>query len=164
MGAAFPLVIHMRAALILSVILSLAAGQAIAQVKMRCLSDTELQVEQLVRHGVFLREAGRRCDDVVAGTNKLWTDFDQRWAAKLKQQTDKRAKVFTRQFKGDALKVRTYFDGRLVTYHRNYPLSLSYCTNVKELLDEVAKRGWGGFTGQAKVVQNEVLLDYNSCK
>jgi hypothetical protein len=163
MGAASPLVIPMRA-VFLAIVFSLSAGQALAQVKMRCLSDTEVQVEQLVRHGVFLREAGRRCDEVIPGTNKLWTDFDQRWGTRLKQQTDKRAKMFTRQFKDDALKVRTYFDGRLVTYHRNYPLSLSYCTDVKEMLDELAKRGWGGFTAQAKVVQSEVLLDYKACQ
>jgi len=148
----------------LAAALSLVAATAQAEYKFRCLSESDAQVEQLVRHGVFLREAGRRCDEVNPGTNKLWTDFDQRFGARLKQQTDKRVKLFARQFKNDALKVRTYFDGRLVTYHRNYPLSMAYCTDIKKMLDEVTKKGWGGFSQQAKVVQNEVLLDYNTCK
>jgi len=142
----------------------LTAASVQAEYKFRCLTDGEAQVEQLVRHGVFLREAGRRCDEVTPGTGKLWMDFDERFGTRLKSQTDRRVKLFARQFKNDAVKVRTYFDGRLVTYHRNYPLSLAYCTDVKQMLQEVNKKGWGGFTQQAKVVQNEVTLDYNSCK
>lgn len=137
---------------------------AVAQVTFkRCLSSTEVQVEQLVRHGVFLREAANRCDDMVRGTAKKWKAFDERFGTKLKQQTDKRAKLFQREFKQDALKVRTYFDGRLVTYHRNMPLTTAYCTQSNKMLDDIAKRGWNGFAEQAKVVQNEVLLDYKSC-
>ncbi|HLO75362.1 MAG TPA: hypothetical protein VK196_02770 [Magnetospirillum sp.] len=138
---------------------------AAAQVKFkRCLSSTEIQVEQLVRHGVFLREAGNRCDEMVPGTARKWRAFDERFGPRLKQQTDRRAKLFQREFKQDALKVRTYFDGRLVTYHRNVPLTVAYCTQADEMLDDITKRGWGGFTEQAKVVQNEVLLDYKACQ
>lgn len=140
-------------------------AQALAQVKFkRCLSTQELQVEQLVRHGVFLRESGNRCDEMLPGSAKKWKAFDERFGPKLKQQTDRRAKLFQREFKQDALKVRTYFDGRLVTYHRNVPLTVAYCTQVNKLLDDVTKRGWNGFGEQAKVVQNEVLLDYKSCQ
>lgn len=139
-------------------------AQALAQVSFkRCLTAQEVQVEQLVRHGVFLREAGNRCDDMVRGTAKKWKDFDERFGTRLKSQTDKRAKMFLREFKNDALKVRTYFDGRLVTYFRNAPLTTAYCTQANKMLDEVTKKGWAGFTAQAKVVQNEVLLDYKSC-
>lgn len=129
----------------------------------RCLSTTEMQVEQLVRHGVFMREAARRCNEYIPGTAKKWTDFDQRFGTRLKQQTDRRAKLFQREFKDDALKVRTYFDGRLVTYHRNFPMTTAYCENIDDKLDEVTKRGWAGFSSQAKVLQNEVLLDYKAC-
>lgn len=129
----------------------------------RCLSTGEVQVEQLVRHGVFLRESANRCDDMLPGSAKKWKAFDERYGPRLKQQTDKRAKLFQREFKQDALKVRTYFDGRLVTYHRNRPLTTAYCTQTNKLLDDIGKRGWGGFAEQAKVVQNEVLLDYKSC-
>ena len=150
-------------AVLAAVALSVPVG-ALAQVKFkRCLSSAEIQTEQLVRHGVFLREAGNRCDEMLPGTAAKWKKFDERFGPRLKSQTDRRAKMFTREFKKDALKVRTYFDGRLVTYHRNVPLTTAYCTQANKMLDEVNRRGWGGFTEQAKVVQNEVLLDYKAC-
>jgi hypothetical protein len=130
----------------------------------RCLSQAEALTEQLVRHGVFLREAGNRCVDYNSATAKLWKDFDTKFGVRMKQQTDKRTKLFTRQFKDKAVQVTTYFDGRLVTYHRHYPLSASYCGHVEDLLKEANKRGWAGFTDQAKTVQNEVLMDYKVCQ
>lgn len=151
--------------LVLAAVLAAAPGGAWAQVKFkRCLSPTEIQVEQLVRHGVFLRESAGRCNEVTPGSAKTWRDFDQRFGPRLKLQTDKRAKLFQREFRDNALKVRTYFDGRLVTYHRNVPITTAYCENVEELLTEVTKGGWGAFTTQAKTVQNEVLLDYKACQ
>lgn len=145
-------------------VLAAAPFEATAQVKFkRCLSDTEVQTEQLVRHGVFLRESANRCDEMLPGTAKKWKAFDERFGPRLKQQTDRRAKLFLREFKADALKVRTYFDGRLVTYHRNVPLTVAYCTQSNKLLDEVNKRGWNSFAEQAKVIQNEVLADYKAC-
>lgn len=148
---------------VLALVLAVPAG-ATAQVAFkRCLTEQEVQVEQLVRHGVFLRESANRCDGMMPGSAKKWKSFDERFGPRLKSQTDRRAKLFQREFKKDALKVRTYFDGRLVTYHRNVPLTVAYCTQANKMLDEVGKRGWGGFAEQAKVVQNEVLLDYKSC-
>lgn len=130
----------------------------------RCLTAADVKTEQLVRHGIFLREAGNRCDEWVPGTRQKWLDFDGRFGTRLRSQTDRRIRMFQRAFRDDAVKVMTYFDGRLVTYHRHYPLSEGYCRNVDELLDEVRKRGWGGFTKQAEVIQNEVHLDYKVCQ
>ncbi|MBC7952007.1 MAG: hypothetical protein H7Z12_09360 [Rhodospirillaceae bacterium] len=153
--------------LILAAVLAIAVWPGGAQAQLvkfkRCLNTGELQVEQLVRHGVFMREAARRCNEYIPGMGKKWIDFDQKFGARLKQQTDRRAKLFLREFKDDALKVRTYFDGRLVTYHRNTPMTVAYCENIDEKMDELSKRGWGAFTAQAKVLQNEVLLDYKAC-
>lgn len=138
---------------------------AAAQVKFtRCLSQSEALTEQLVRHGVFLREAGNRCDEYNPGTVNAWKDFDAKFGTRMKQQTDKRKKLFTKQFKDKAVQVTTYFDGRLVTYHRHFPISTAYCANVERLLKDVGKRGWAGFTDQAKTVQNEVLADYKVCR
>lgn len=156
--------IMLRFLLAAAVVAGIAPGSAWAQVKFkRCLSEAEIQVEQLVRHGVFLRESANRCDEMLPGTAKKWTAFDNRFGRRLKQQTDRRAKLFQREFRQDALKVRTYFDGRLVTYHRNVPLTSAYCTQANRMLDEITKRGWNGFTEQAKVVQNEVRQDYKVC-
>jgi hypothetical protein len=145
--------------------LSLLPADAWAQVRFkRCLTPPEVKVEQLVRHGVFLRESSARCDDMQPGSARIWLEFDQKSGARLKQQTDRRARMFEREFKADALKVRTYFDGRLVTYHRNRPLTVAYCTNVRTMLDEIGKSGWSRFARQAEVVQNEVHLDYKTCQ
>lgn len=157
-----PMGFALRAFLVAALVAAPAGAWAQVQFK-RCLSTAEVQVEQLVRHGVFLRESANRCNDMRPGSAKKWKDFDERFGPRLKQQTDKRAKLFQREFKQDALKVRTYFDGRLVTYHRNVPLTTAYCTQTGKMLDDVGKRGWSAFADQAKVVQNEVLLDYKAC-
>ena len=152
------------AATILGAVL-MASGPSSAQVKpKRCLSGTEVATEQLIRHGVFLREASGRCDEYTPGTKAEWTKFDEANADRLRKQTDKRAKFFAKEFKADAQKVMTYFDGRLVTYHRFVPITPAYCRNVQEMLKEIGRRGWGAFTNQAKVVQNEVYLDYKICQ
>ncbi len=130
----------------------------------RCLQPDEVVAEQLLHHGVFLRESGRRCNDMKPGTEKLWNDFEQKFMDKLKKQVDKHAKLFKREFKDDALKVITYFDGRLVTYHRHYPLSTVYCENVSRMLNDVTKSGWKAFDKQAKIVQNEIWTDYKACQ
>lgn len=148
-----------------AVLATLPVADALAQAKFnRCLSTGEVQVEQLVRHGIFLRESANRCDEMLPGTAKKWKAFDTKFGSRLKSQTDKRVKLFSREFKQDATKVRTYFDGRLVTYHRNVPLTTAYCTQANKMLDDITKRGWGGFAEQAKVVQNEVHLDYKVCQ
>lgn len=151
--------------LALAVAVLAAPTAALAQVKMkRCLSPAEIQVEGMVRQGIFLREAANRCDSMVPGTAKKWKAFDQKFGARLKQQTDKRAKLFAREFKKDELKVRTYFDGRLVTYHRNVPLTTAYCTNANKQLDDVTKRGWNALAEQSKVLRDEIIMDYKSCQ
>lgn len=155
-------VVRMGVAALLAVaVLSPAAAQR-AKPK-RCLSEAEVLTEQLVRHGIFLREAGNRCDEWVPGTRQKWLDFDAKYGSRMLKQTERRIKFFQREFKDEAVKVMTFFDGRLVTYHRYYPSSQAYCTNVDKLLTEAVKRGWGGFTTQAKTVQNEVHLDYKVC-
>lgn len=128
-----------------------------------CLLAREMVVEQLVCHGVFLREAAARCDPVVRGTWALWRDFDTANGTRLRAQTDTRIKVFKREFPNDWKNVITYFDGRLVTYHRNFPLTQAYCEQVHGLLDDNRKRGWNNFTKQAKTIQEQVSLDYKVC-
>lgn len=149
-----------RPALVAAVLVLLAVP---ATARTRCFTEAEVLAEQLVRHGVLLREASGRCDEYLPGSAKLWTDFNQSFGPRLLQQTERRRKVFQREFANDWTRVMTYFDGRLVTYHRHYPLTLAYCTMINELLDENGKRGWKSFVEQAKTTQNEVLLDYKTC-
>lgn len=150
---------------ILGAVLSLALiNDASAQFLFkRCFSAKEIEVEQLVRHGIFLRESSNRCEESTPGVAKMWKDFDTNFGQRLKAQTDRRAKIFQREFKEKELQVRTYFDGRLVTYHRNQPVTIAYCQNVKKLLTDLGRKGWGAFNSQAILVQNEVLLDIKKC-
>lgn len=152
--------------LALAVLLLLCASPVLAQTKFkRCLSDTEKKTEQMVRHGIFLREGGNRCDaDYNPGTAKMWKDFDAKFGRNLAQQTARRKKVFDREFKDKSLEVMTYFDGRLVTYYRHYPLSTSYCGHVDKLLKEITKRGWGAFVQQSAIVQADVIYDMKICQ
>lgn len=142
------------------------AVPAWAQAKFkRCLTQAEVKVEKLVRHGIFLREGGNRCDaDYNPGTAKMWKDFDTRFGQRLAQQTGRRKKLFDREFKGNALEVMTYFDGRLVTYYRHYPLSVAYCGQVDRLLKEVTKSGWNAFAKQSEIVQADVIQDLKVCQ
>lgn len=151
--------------LLLLAALGTAASPAMAQVKFtKCISEAEAAVEQLVHHGVFLREGGNRCEEYRPGTAKMFKAFDDKFGQRLASQTAKRSRMFTKQFKDKADQVRTYFDGRLVTYHRHFPLTVAYCENVEKLLKEVERGGWGAFTKQAKVVQSQVLRDYRICQ
>ena len=151
--------------IVLALAVLVLATPAWAQVKVkRCLNKNQLLTEQIVRHGVFLREGGRRCDEYKSGTAKMWTDFDTRFGARLARETDKRKKFFAKEFKAKAEEVTTYFDGRMVTYARHIPLGIAYCEGIHTLLTDANKKGWGEFSKQASVIQNEVMLDYKICK
>ena len=146
---------------VLVVVLS-APGAEAAKPK-HCVTDRELLAEQAVRHGIFLREAGTRCDDYNPGTYKLWKDFDAQFGSKLLGQTNNRLKFFQREFPDDWKRLMNYFDGRQVTYFRNFPLTLAYCDMVEELLQNNQKGGWGSFVKQAKLAQDESRMDYKLC-
>jgi hypothetical protein len=147
------------------VLISVLAVAASAQTpaKKRCLSDAEVKTEQMVRHGVFLREAATRCDGLVPGSAKLWRDFDKTAGDRLKKQTDAHNKWLQRKFGDDWKQAADFYDGRLVTAQRNYPLSQTFCDSVKTLLDANAARGWATFARQAKSLQDEVVLDFKLC-
>ena len=142
------------------------AGPALGQVTFkRCLTEAEVKVEKLVRHGIFLREGGNRCDaDYNPGTARMWKDFDTRFGPRLAQQTARRKKVFEREFKDKAVEVMTYFDGRLVTYYRYYPLSVAYCGQVDKLLKEATAKGWNSFSRQSEIVLADVVQDLKICR
>lgn len=151
--------------LILAAALSLsAAGPAVAKVK-RCFSAVEIRAEQEVRHGVFLRESANRCEGPwVVGMKPVWDDFALRFAAKLAKATDRRSKAYQREFPDRWPNVLTHADGRIVTYYRHFPLTRAYCENVNALVTEVGRRGWGGFSEQAKTIQNEVIGEVKACQ
>lgn len=149
---------------VLAAFVTVTVPPARAQPKVkRCLSPADQKTEQIIRHGIFLREGSRNCNEMKPGLAKQWTDFDTKFAKNLSGQTAKRAKLFQREFKDKATEVMTYFDGRLVTYYRYYPITVSYCEHVGELLTELGKRGWGGFVKQSEATENDVRTDLKLC-
>ena len=121
--------------------------------------------EQLVRHGVFLREASRMCEDRVPGATRMWTQFDSTFGAQLSGQTARRVTVFKREFPKTWLQMMTYFDGRMVTNYRyNHPTNGPFCKDVMTLLTKNQRGGWGSFSRQAKTIQDNVRLDFKSCE
>lgn len=129
----------------------------------RCLTTKELETERLVRHGVYLREGSWRCDKMVSGTWTMWSGIDRDLGPRMKQVTDARKRMFDKEFRQDGDKVRTYFDGRLVTYYRNFPLTGVYCNNIDTMLKEIQGRGWGAYGKQAKRIHDNVRLDFKAC-
>jgi hypothetical protein len=152
----------MRRVLTLGLVVALLAAPAWAKPK-GCLSEREMKNDQLVRHGVFLREASRRCEFYAPGSAKLWVDFEAANAQRLQRETQMRARIFEREYPDDVKMAAAVFDGRLVTFHRNVPVTPAFCENVKGLLEENAKRGWGGFTKQSKTAHDAVFLDFKAC-
>jgi hypothetical protein len=154
----------MRAAACLAVVIACAVPLPAAAKPKGCLTAGEMVTEQLVRHGVFLREASRLCDDTDPGAAKLWKDFDTTFDAQLSAQTARRKTVFQREFPKTSLQMMTYFDGRMVTNYRyNHPTNGPFCKDVMTLLQKNQRGGWGSFTRQAKVIQDNVRLDFKLC-
>ncbi|MGE5547773.1 MAG: hypothetical protein ACM33T_12800 [Solirubrobacterales bacterium] len=156
--------IRPAAALLLAMVAALPQA-ALAQGKAKqCLTSAEAQADRLVRHGVFLREAANRCDEIVPGLREKWTAFDKANGPRLRQQTERRMKVFQREFKDEWKQAMTYFDARLVTYHRHMPLTKPFCDNVAALFAELDRKGWGALVKQSKAVQDQVTIDYKVCQ
>jgi len=149
---------------ILVLILAVCVVPAQAAKPKRCFSLAELRAEQEIRHGIYLREAAKRCDGrFLTGSNALWQKLETANATKFRAAMDKRTKAWQREFPEDWKDKINHADGRLVTYDRNVPLTQGFCDNIDELLQEMDKRGYGGFSAQAKLLRNEVIDDYKVC-
>lgn len=150
--------------LLLLVALLLPFSEAVAKPK-KCLTTAEIQAEQEIRHGIFLREAASRCDTAyVKGTRQAWDTFYTQAAPRFGKAKDKRIKAWQREFPDTWQRDLTIADGRIVTYHRHFPLSRAYCEGVDDLVQLVVKKGYAGFSKQAKTIQNEVIADYKVCR
>ncbi len=154
----------MRLVLFAALAVLISSPAAAAKPK-KCFSLPEIRAEQEIRHGIYLREAAKRCDGrYLRGSNDMWQKFEAANATKFKAAMDKRKRAWEREFPDDWQYKINYADGRLVTYDRNVPLTTGFCENIDELLKEVDKRGYGGFSGQAKLIHNEVIDDYKVCQ
>ena len=149
--------------IVLAMLASLPPGPAAAKPK-HCFSRPEITAEREIRHGIYLREAAQRCDgQYLKGSNEMWQKFEAANGAKFKLAMDRRKRAWSREFPDDWQYKVTHADGRLVTFARNVPRTQGFCDNIDELLKEVDKRGYGGFSAQAKLIQNEVVADYKVC-
>jgi hypothetical protein len=156
----------MRKLFLLLAVLVLPSSELAAAAKPKgCLTTAEIQAEQEIRHGVFLREAASRCDvEYTKGTRQSWDTFYTQAAPRFAKAKDKRIKAWQREFPDNWQRALTTADGRVVTYHRNYPLSGAYCQSVEDLVQAVTKKGYAGFSKQANTIQNEVIGDYKVCR
>jgi len=157
----------MKAAVTLLLVASLLAEPAFAAgpKKKVCFTKAEENAEQIVRGGLRLREGATGCDDRPweMHTKPLWDQVDQRFGPKFKQQTDIRRTAFVREFAGNAENQVQAWDGRTVLYFRNYPLSVPYCTEIKQSLQDMLKKGWGSFIARAHLYRIPVEDDYQPC-
>jgi hypothetical protein len=154
---------HPAAILVVLVLLS-AAFPAQAKPK-RCLSPAEVVAEQEIRHGIYLREATGRCDSrLLPGAKARWQKFETANGQRFRNANQKRVRAWQREYPDDWQAQMNYADGRLVSYDRNIPLTAGFCENIDELMTTVEKRGYNGFSKQAKVVRNQVVADYKVCQ
>ena len=145
----------------------LLAGDALAAGKPKiCFTPAEEAAEQLVRGGLRLREGALGCDGPPWDfhTKPLWEQVDRRFGPRFKQQTDIRRTAFVREFGNDAENRVQMWDGRTVFHFRHYPLSVPYCTEIRDNLQAMLKGGWGVFAKQAQRAKDEVEMDYRGCK
>jgi len=161
----------MKRLILFAVSLSVVALPAMAQAPLapgatpkRCLKEREVLTEQVIRHGIFLREASSRCESLESGSMRLWGDFNVAFGARLKQQTDNHNKWMQKQFGDDWKLAADYYDGRQVTYYRNVPINSAYCENIRKLLEANKSKGWGSFAKQAKALHDDVTLDFQLCE
>jgi hypothetical protein len=130
-----------------------------------CFTPAEQNAEQLVRGGLRLREGALGCDGPPwnFGTKPAWEQVDRLFGPRFKQQTDIRRKAFDREFSKDAENNERAWDGRTVLFFRNYPLSVPYCTEIKNSLDTLLKKGWNAFVAKARLYRDQVEDDYRPC-
>lgn len=145
--------------------LALAAGPALAKPK-GCFSGKEEVAEQVVRHGIRLREGAWRCEELgfAAQTMADWRVLDAQLAEQFAAQVAVRSKAFEREFEGQAQQQLRLWDGRIVGYFRHRPLTESYCRRLTDMLSEPRSRGWPNFKKQALAERSEVRIDYKICR
>lgn len=157
----------MKACITLLIVSGLCAGLAVpAEAKPKvCFTKAEENAEQIVRAGLALREGAAGCDGRpwYAHTQPLWDQVESQFGARFKQQTDIRRKAFQREFSKDVENQEQAWDGRTVLYFRNYPLSVPYCAEIKQNLNDVLKKGWAAFVNRAHLYRLPVEQDYASC-
>lgn len=130
-----------------------------------CFTKAEEAAEQIVRGGLRLREGAAACDERPwdAHTQPLWDQVDKQFGPRFKQQTDIRRKAFEREFANDAENQVQAWDGRTVLYFRHYPLSVPYCAEVKQNLQDLLKKGWATFVTRSRLYKIPVEEDYKNC-
>ena len=130
-----------------------------------CFTKAEQRAEEVVRHGLRLREGGEGCDGPPweAGTKPLWEAVNTQFGPQFAQQTDIRNKAFLREFANDAEHKLNQWNARIVFYFRNYPLSPVYCASIKKMLTEAPQKGWRDIVKQAHYAADEIRMTYEPC-
>ena len=139
-----------------------AATPALAKPKF-CFTRAEISSDQIIRHGVYLREAALRCNDYEPGSWAAWKAIDDKFGTRFRSERTKRENAFKREFPDTWLKDVTTFDAKLVTFDRNLPFNDAFCADIKELLDNVQKKGWGELTTQSKKIRDQARMEFKPC-
>jgi hypothetical protein len=156
----------MKLPIVALLVLCLTSADALAQAKPRgCFTKAEESAEQLVRGGLRLREGALGCDGPPweAGTRPLWEQIDRQFGSRFARQTQIRQRAFEREFAKDAENRLQVWDGRIVFHYRHYPLSATYCANLKDMMEKMLRVGWAVFARQAATARDEVKMDYKPC-
>lgn len=155
-----------RLVVVALVLLAALSASALAAPKpKKCFTLPELAAEREVRHGIYLREASRRCQGrFLPDSVKTWDAFEAANGAKFRAAVARRLKAWQREFPADWQAKQNHADGSIVTYARNLPLTEGFCENIGALLTTISKRGYGGFSAQTNIIKNEVVQAYKACQ
>lgn len=157
----------MRYALLVAVGFAVfAAAPAEAQQKRGCLTEREALAEQIIRHGVRLREGSGRCEAMgfAEGTTALWRDLEDQMAQFFRAEMDRRIRAFRREFAEHADHELLQWNGRIVAHFRHRPLDAIYCRRLSNQLAQFGATGWAAFKKQAENERGEVRMDYEVCR
>lgn len=130
-----------------------------------CFTKSEHLSERMIRHGIFLRETARNCQEspYSLSTQPMWEAVDKANGARFKAETERRRKAFSREFGEKAEGMLQVWDGRIVMHYRHLPLTVAQCEGGKKMLEDAQKRGWKALKTQAEKSRNEVFMDYRIC-
>lgn len=151
---------------VLPLILALAVLAEPAWAKPKgCFTQREATAEEVVRHGVRLREGSQRCNELgySALTAERWQALDAVLGEQFAGEVGIRSRAFRREFGDTAETELRLWDGRIVSYFRYRPLSGIYCRALEQMMGDAEGMGWGRFKAQALRERGEIRMQYRVC-
>lgn len=132
-----------------------------------CFRANEIRAEANVRMSLLLRERARVCatntgSNAFGDLPKLWGEFEEANAAKLKQAVDLRRTAIEKNFKS-TVNNEIAQNERLIASFRDQPVYEASCKQIADILGKLAKEAWGGLEKRARDFDAAIKRDWPEC-